>query len=145
MQPQASSSRESSRSSAVVVDAASVFDGLLADHLTVAAAFDLIQHELEQAHPDREVCCQLLLQIDALLAAHAQTKVELLDSVFDSGGAADDLYQQLDALIEVDRVWSAKARNLMERLEQRILLEDEAAAVAACSRSSVRTSQLAYA
>jgi hypothetical protein len=122
----APSPRLSHLTSSGVIDAASVFDVLLADHLTVAAAFDLLKHELDQPHPDHDVCCHLLLKIDALLGTHATTKARLLDSALSSSDA-DHLHEQLEALVEVDRVWSAKARGLMQQLEQRILLDESLA------------------
>jgi hypothetical protein len=98
-----------------------VFDQLLADHRAVAAAFDLIEHELAQASPDRETCCFLLLEIDSILGTHAYAKRRLLESVFI--GRRDDLDElivQLEALLEVDRAWSAKARVLMDRVEREL-------------------------
>lgn len=120
-------------SAAPIIDAppraaAALFDQLLADHRAVAIAFDLIERELGQPSPDREACCLLLTKIDAILGTHAYAKRHLMDSVFvGRRDDLDDLISQLEALLEVDRAWSAKVRVLMDRVERQ-LFDDAVAA-----------------
>lgn len=145
MQSQEASTPDVRRSSLHLVDAApepldasaeapssgataALFDQLLADHRAVAIAFDLIERELSQPSPDREACCLLLTKIDAILGTHAYAKRHLMDSVFvGRRDDLDDLISQLEALLEVDRAWAAKARVLMDQVERQ-LFDDAIAA-----------------
>jgi hemerythrin superfamily protein len=140
MQLQKSSSPRISKRPSASVDPASIFDVLIADHRAVAAVFDLLKDELEQKEPDQEVCRDLLMKIDALLTPHARAEEELIYPAFAAAAEAIELsvaegYEehalvhqlcaQMKELAEVDKIWCAKAKVLMDLVEHHVLEEED--------------------
>lgn len=109
-------SRAAGRLSRAAAPAPSV-DGLIAERRAVADAFDLLHDELAHPSPDRGVCVELLMKIDALLAppARAGTTTALV-SVGDPAALAG----RLAALADAERAWRAKAEVLIELVELRV-------------------------
>lgn len=121
------------------VDPVSIFDILIADHRAVAAVFDLLKDELEHKHPDPNVCRDLLMKIDALLTPHALAEEELIYPAFAAAAEAialsvaegyeehalvHQLCAQMKELAEVDKIWCAKAKVLMDLVEHHVLEEE---------------------
>lgn len=121
MQTQTSSITRASRRRPARAADSSIFDGLIAARRAAADAFDLLQDELAHPDPDREVCVELLMKIDALLAPPA--RLEAVHSVL-SPAADDDehaaMCARLQALAEADLAWRAKADLLIELVEERV-------------------------
>lgn len=121
MQTQTSSITRASRRRPARAADSSIFDGLIAARRAAADAFDLLQDELAHPEPDREVCVELLMKIDALLAPPARP--EAVHSVL-SPAADDDehaaMCARLQALAEADLAWRAKADLLIELVEERV-------------------------
>lgn len=139
MQTQKSSSRGSSPpSTRAKATADSIFDLLVADHRAVAGVFEKLKAELEQEAADSARCLELLAQIDALLTPHARAEEELIYPAFATSDEAKDavaegleehtlvhqLCGELKELLEVDGVWRAKAKVLMDLIEHHVREEE---------------------
>lgn len=118
--------------------AASIFDLLIADHRAVAGVFEQLKQELEAEAPARKICVELLGKIDALLTPHARAEEELVYPAFkareEAKGPVAEGYEehalvhllcgQLKAMTEVDDVWCAKAKVLMDLVEHHVREEE---------------------
>jgi Hemerythrin HHE cation binding domain len=142
MQTQKSSSRGSVRGSAGSTRAKaaddSIFDLLVADHRAVAGVFEQLKAQLEQDEADSARCLDLLAKIDALLTPHARAEEELIYPAFATGdkgmnAVAEGLEEhalvrqlcgQLKELAEVDGIWRAKAKVLMDLVEHHVREEE---------------------
>lgn len=113
--------RASRRRPARAADSSSIFDGLIAARRAAADAFDLLQDELAHPQPDRQVCVELLMKIDALLAPPARP--DAIHSVLSPAANDDDhaaMCARLQALAEADLAWRAKADLMIELVEERV-------------------------
>jgi len=125
----------------------SIFDLLITDHRAVAGVFEQLKMELEEDEPKQEVCLDLLRKIDALLTPHARAEEELVYPAFAASEDAEDgedaeeardavaegfeehalvhqLCAQLKELPEVDDVWCAKAKVMMDLVEHHVREEE---------------------
>lgn len=139
MHTQKSSPRSSASSSARANAAAdSIFDLLVADHRAVAGVFEQLKAQLEQDEADSARCLDLLAKIDALLTPHARAEEELIYPAFSAGEEARNavaegleehtlvhqLCGQLKELAEIDGIWRAKAKVLMDLVEHHVREEE---------------------
>jgi hemerythrin superfamily protein len=130
--------RESTRVTTTRAVAASIFDLLVADHRAVAGVFELLKAEIEKDEPDPETCTSLLGKVDALLTPHARAEEELIYPAFAADEETEDpvaegfeehalvhlLCGQLKELREVDHVWCAKAKVMMDLVEHHVREEE---------------------
>ncbi len=126
----------SARTGAEAAD--SIFDLLIADHRAVAGVFEQLKEELEAEEPDQGMCLELFAKVDALLTPHARAEEELVYPAFATEEEAEDpvaegleehaLVHQLCAEIkelgEVNKVWCAKAKVLMDMVEHHVREEE---------------------
>ena len=120
-------------------DGEPIFDLLIADHRQVAAVFDELKAQLEEDEPDTSECLRLLTTIDALLTPHARAEERLIYPAFaDATEEARDpvaegfeehalvhlLMGQLKEMAEIDEVWCAKAKVMMELVEHHVRDEE---------------------
>jgi hemerythrin superfamily protein len=140
MQTQKSSSPSSSASRQTGSRAAteSIFDLLIADHRAVGAVFEQLKSVLEADEPDQDTCVELLGKIDALLTPHARAEEQIIYPAFATGEEAKDpvaegfeehalvhlLCGQLKEMDEVDDVWCAKAKVMMDLVEHHVREEE---------------------
>jgi hemerythrin superfamily protein len=139
MQTQKNSSHRQSPGRVTSTSAAtSIFDLLIADHRAVAGVFEQLKTELEAEEPERSTCVELLGKIDALLTPHARAEEELVYSAFATSEEAKDpvtegyeehalvhlLCGQLKERAEVDDVWCAKAKVMMDLVEHHVREEE---------------------
>lgn len=126
------------RSSVNALDV-SIFDLLIADHRAVAGVFAELKKEIEADEPDAATCRELFMKVDALLTPHARAEEELVYPAFAAGsdeaqGPVAEGYEehalvhqlcaQIKELPEVDHVWCAKAKVLMDLVEHHVREEE---------------------
>jgi hemerythrin superfamily protein len=141
MQTQKSpSNREAPRRSSTSTAAEpTIFDLMVADHRAVAGLFEVLKLELEKDEPDAGTCQDLLAKIDALLTPHARAEEELIYPAFAIGGdeaqssvaegyeehaLVHQLCAELKEILEVDHVWCAKAKVMMDLVEHHVREEE---------------------
>ncbi len=153
-----STASESTRRSGMSTVADTIFDLLIADHRAVAGVFEQLKAELEADEPDQGTCVELLGKIDALLTPHARAEEELVYPAFTAGEEAKDsvtegyeehalvhqLCGQLKERAEVDDVWCAKAKVLMDLVEHHVR-EEENEMIPKARKSLQRDESLALA
>lgn len=115
-----------------------IFDLMIADHRAVAGVFELLKKEIEADEPEADTCRDLLAKIDALLTPHARAEEELIYPAFAIGDDTESsvaegyeehalvhqLCGELKKLREVDHVWCAKAKVLMDLVEHHVREEE---------------------
>jgi hemerythrin superfamily protein len=130
--------RDSNRVTTTQAVAASIFELLIADHRAVAGVFAELKSELDKDEPRQETCLELFGKIDALLTPHARAEEELIYPAFAAGEEAEDpvaegfeehalvhlLCAQIKELPEVDHVWCAKAKVMMDLVEHHVREEE---------------------
>lgn len=116
----------------------SIFDLLIADHRAVAGVFVELKRALEADAPDQARCLELFATVDALLTPHARAEEELVYPAFATEEDAEDpvaegreehalvhqLCAEIKALREVNQVWCAKAKVLMDLVEHHVREEE---------------------
>lgn len=130
--------RDSNRVTTTQAVAASIFELLIADHRAVAGVFEELKSELDKDEPRQETCLDLFGKIDALLTPHARAEEELIYPAFAAGEEAEDpvaegfeehalvrlLCAQIKELSEVDHVWCAKAKVMMDLVDHHVREEE---------------------
>jgi hemerythrin-like domain-containing protein len=115
-----------------------IFEILIREHREVAALFDKLRPAIEAESTDEEECLDLFAQIDAALSPHARGEEA---AVYPAFAAVEDasltvaeaneehalvhqLLGQLRDTDEVDEVWRARAKVLMDLVEHHVEEEE---------------------